>query len=277
MPVELNVSCQGGLQLWLRERLVATLAGGGKRIRLDLQEGDNILLCKSSVQSGAWDVQAEFKELSLDEPAHVRQVPAAELKTVKGLMPPPAKPARAGSLEHAGGVAWRQICADDFERRLIGNSWKVASGEWGIRDGVLVGQGPSAFLAWAEKVSLPVRIEYDVRSQSPADLSCFWLRNPAQIGSGYLFAFASGGASSRILIEGKLAASSDSAPAKGVPNQWHHVIAQVLPDGKAQLFIDGKELLTARSDPKLAREAFPGLWTWGGSQFDNVRIFTGER
>jgi len=50
----------------------------------------------------------------------------------------------------------------------------------------------------------------------------------------------------------------------------------VLPDGKAQLFIDGKELLTARSDPKLTREAFPGLWTWGGSQFDNVRIFTGE-
>jgi hypothetical protein len=140
VPVELSVSGQGGLQLWFRERLVATLAGGGKRIRLDLQEGDNILLCKSSVQSGAWGLQAEFKELSLDEPAHVRLVPAAELKTVKGLMPPPAKPARAGSLEHAGGVAWRQICADDFERRLIGNSWKVASGEWGIRDGVLVGQ-----------------------------------------------------------------------------------------------------------------------------------------
>jgi len=98
VPVELSVSCQGGLQLWLRERLVATVVKGGKRIRLDLQEGDNILLCKSSVKSDArWGFGIQFKDLSLDDRAHVRLVPASELKTVKGLMPPPAKPKRAGS------------------------------------------------------------------------------------------------------------------------------------------------------------------------------------
>jgi hypothetical protein len=97
VPVEVLVTCQGGLQLWLRDRLVTTMVGGVKRIPLDLQEGDNILLCKSSVKSDAqWGFGIQFKDLSLDDRAHVRLVPASELKTVKGLLPPAAKPARAG-------------------------------------------------------------------------------------------------------------------------------------------------------------------------------------
>ena len=94
-------------------------------------------------------------------------------------------------LQHDGGVSGEQVFADDFERRLLGNSWKFASGQWSLRDGVLVGKDPS-FLAFAEKVPPPVRIEYDVRSEDPNDLSCFWLSNPASMGSGCLFAFASG-------------------------------------------------------------------------------------
>ena len=275
IPIELSVTCRGGLQLWLKERLVVSMAPHGfKTLRLDLQEGDNILLCKSSVESGPWEVTAEFKELSLDEQTHVRQVPLAELKALKALAPPSPKPPRAGALQESGGVAWRQVHADDFDGRLLGNSWKVVSGQWFIQDGALVGKEPS-FLAFTKKISPPVRIEYDARSESPADLSCFWLPDPAKMGSGYLFAFASGDMGSRILIAGNKVASSDSSLAKGAPNQWYHVIAQVLPNGKVQLLIDGKELLTARSDPKTARPAFPGLWTWGGSQFRNVRIYSG--
>ena len=68
VPVEVLVTCQGGLQLWLRDRLVTTMVGGVKRIPLDLQEGDNILLCKSSVKSDAqWGFGIQFKDLSLDD------------------------------------------------------------------------------------------------------------------------------------------------------------------------------------------------------------------
>jgi hypothetical protein len=275
VPVELSLTCRGGLQVWLKDRLVVSMSPwGGKSLRLDLQEGDNILLCKSSVQTGLWELTAEFKELSPDAETHVRQVPLAEMQSIKSLAPPPAKAAKAGSLEHSGSVAWRLVLADDFDRRLLGNSWKIVSGNWSIRDGALVGQDPS-FLAFTEKVPPPVRIEYDVRSRSPADLSCFWLRNPVNMGSGCLFAFASGEAGSRIVIEGSNAATSDSPQAQAVPNRWYHVIAQVLPSGKVQLFVDGQELLTAKSDVKAARGAYPGLWTWGGSQFNHVRIYSG--
>jgi hypothetical protein len=276
VPVEVTIGCRGGLQLWHNDRLVAGMEKYGSRtFRLDLQEGENIILCKSSVKTGPWEVTLSFKELGPDEQTHVRQVPAAQLKDIKALSPPPVKAARAGSLDHDGKVAWQMLLADDFDRRLIGSAWKVALGKWSIRDGVLVGKDPS-FLAFNRKVALPVRIEYDVQSEEPADLSCFWLRDPANMSSGYVFAFASSEAGSRIMIDGSAVASSDSPQARAVPNRWYHVIAQVLPGGKAQLFIDGNEVLATRGNVKSTPEAFPGLWTWGGSQFKNVRIYGGS-
>lgn len=278
VSIELGAGCRGGLQMWLNNRQVLSLSSGGwggKTIRLDLQEGDNILFCKSSAGGkGSWKLTVEYKELTLDEKCHVRQVPAAELKTVKALMPPAPQPMRAGTLEHAGGVAWRQVFADDFDRRLVGNAWKAVSGEWAIQNDALVGKGPG-FLALTEKVSPPVRIEYDARGEAPEDLSCFWLRDPATISSGCLFAFGSGGSGSRLVIDGSKEASSDTTEAKAAPNLWYHVIAQVLPDGKVQLIVNGRELLMVRHKPAFTDAAHPGLWTWGASQFNHVQVFTG--
>jgi hypothetical protein len=263
--------------MWLKDRLVVSMPpGGGKTLRLDLQEGDNLLFCKSSVQKGPWEIAVEFKELSPDEQAHVRQVPVGELKSLPGLAPRPVKAVRPGALPHAGGVKWREVFADNFERRLVGNSWKVVMGQWSVRDGVLVGNGPS-FLAFKEKASWPVRIEYDVRSEAPSDLSCFWLSNPANLGSGCLFAFASAEAGSRLVIEGSTLATAEGPQGKAVPNRWYHVIAQVLPSGRVQFIVDGKELLHAQTDARSIGAAYPGLWTWGGSEFDNVRIYSGAQ
>ena len=56
------MTCRGGLQVWLKDRLVASMAPGtaARAVRLDLQEGDNILLCKSSVQKGAWEIDGRL-------------------------------------------------------------------------------------------------------------------------------------------------------------------------------------------------------------------------
>ena len=273
--IELSFSCRGSAQLFLNNAPVATLDGnGGKTVRLNLDAGDNILLCKSSAQEGAWEIAAEFKEAGGADRSRVRQTSAAGLAGVKALTPPPPKPARPGALEHDGGVVWRQVFADSFNRNTLGEHWKIASGSWLIKDGALTG-GDRAFAAFAGKLRAPVRIEYDARSESPRDLSAFWLRDPGDINSGWVFAFAAGESGSRIQIEGTAEARSDAAAAKAAPNQWHYVIAQVLPDGTAQLIVNGKPVLATRGSRPALTTAFPGLWTWGGGQFRNVRILAG--
>lgn len=272
--IELSFSCHGAAQFLLNNAPVATLAAqGGQTVRLNLDAGDNILYCKASTKDGPWEIAAEFKELTGDASSHVRQVPVAELKSVKALVPPPPKPMRAGAFPHDAGVAWRPVLADNFNHTTLGEKWRAASGTWLLKNGVLAG-GDRAFIAFAEKLRAPVRIEYEVQSQAPQDMSAFWLRDPADINSGWVFAFASGESGSRIQIEGSVEAHSDATDAKAAPNRWYQVIAQVLPDGTAQLIVDGKLVLSARGNAKQLPAAFPGLWTWGGAQFRNARIST---
>ena len=61
-----------------------------------------------------------------------------------------------------------------------------------------------------------------------------------------------------------------------MPGQWHHVIAQILADGTAQLFVDGQKALEMGDAPVPRWKGYPGVWTWGGGEFDNVRFFVGE-
>ena len=60
-----------------------------------------------------------------------------------------------------------------------------------------------------------------------------------------------------------------------MPNKWQHVIAQILADGRIQLYADGRLILEARDTAISPLAAYPGVWTWGGGEFDNVRFYTG--
>jgi len=69
-------------------------------------------------------------------------------------------------------------------------------------------------------------------------------------------------------------ASSSSGPFI-VPNQWHHVVGQVLLK-KVQLIVDGK-LVIEYVDPDPVRDAdMAGIIAWFEAEIDNVRIYTGE-
>jgi hypothetical protein len=61
-----------------------------------------------------------------------------------------------------------------------------------------------------------------------------------------------------------------------VPNKWHHIIAQVLADGSAHLFVDGQKALDFTDAPPPRWAGYPGVWTWGGGEFDNVSIYTAD-
>ena len=154
-------------------------------------------------------------------------------------------------------------------------AWRVADGRWEVSQGVLVGGGQS-FILLRHGIEAPVRIEYDTRAQSPHDLSALWSPDPDNYFAGYLIAFAQRSTGSRIEYPGAGVVYTDTPLAQGVPNQWHHVIAQVLADGKAQLVVDGQLLLEFGEAPKPTVAGYAGLWTWHGGEFDNVRIYSGE-
>jgi hypothetical protein len=279
----LNFFCRGSVDAWLNDGKIAAISaseGGGKAVRVPLKKGDNILLCKSSTKGGKWEIAADVAEEGPSDRMRVHQVPATELKGIPVLTPviltPTVLTPVAGQvLEHTAGVNWRLVLSDNFDRKTIGDKWRVAAGTWTVKNGILAGEERS-LLSYVQKVPAPVRIEYDARSVAPHDLSCSWLMEPEDLNSGYLIAFAAGDSGSRVQVEGSLVESSNAPAATAAPNQWYHVIAQVLPNGNAQLYANGKLVLEARPGSPPQKPLYPGLWTWGGGEFAHVRIYAGQ-
>jgi len=274
MTATLNLWCRGSMEAWLNDEKILSLGkDGGRVLTVSLRKGENVLLCKSSVLSGQWEIAAELNGMNPGNRLQVRQLTPEEMKSVPALTPPPLKPAISGSLAHDAGIAWREVYSDDFERRILGDRWHVASGNWQIKEGVLVG-GQRSFISFAEKVAAPLRIEYEARSAAPYDLSCSWFRDPGDLFTGYLISFAAAEAGSRVQLFGDRIGTSEAPEAKALPNRWYHVIAQILPNGTVQLYANEKKVLDIPGSSRPTEKAYPGLWTWGGGEFDNVRIYT---
>jgi hypothetical protein len=203
-------------------------------------------------------------------------VPPEEFAGRAAFAPPPPRPSlpEGGEVKHAGGVNWQPLYADDFERGALGARWRAARGTWIVENGAATARDV-AFLAYAEPISAPLRIEYDARARTPGDLSAFWLDDPADYGTGYLMGFGSNGNTvDKVLIHGEQVATSPKPLVE--PGRWHHVIAQILPTGRVQIIVDDQMALDHPAPPPPAGPKFAGLWVWGPQgEFDNVRIYTG--
>jgi len=253
-------------------------AGPGQfQFPVNLRAGDNALVLKLSSVTEQWTEVCEIGPAPGGEPLDgVTIVPAAELSK----RPCFAPPARPGGLavapetpQHTGGVNWKLVYADNFDRPTLGPRWVVGSGDWKIAEGVLYSSG-IAFLCYGEKVAAPVRIEYDARAaKDPGDLSACWLKDPKENQGGLLFGFGSNGNTLvKFVWNGEQVAQSGGPLVK--PNTWHHVIAQVLPSGKVQLIVDDQMALEHQLTPGEAK--FPGIWSWGAEGlFRRVRVYGG--
>ncbi|MFQ6096228.1 MAG: LamG domain-containing protein, partial [Armatimonadota bacterium] len=172
-----------------------------------------------------------------------------------------------------GGVKWRLVEFDDFERDTIGSDWKTLRGRWVINNG-RVSCSETAFLGYARKVGFPVRIEFDGRSDRPGDLTAFWGTEAQAYKGGYFIGFASNNnTANKILRLGEQVAINDGPVA--TPGRWHHVIAQAF-DGKVQLIVDGRLVLEYADPDPLTTAYMPGIIAWSEGEFDNVRIYTGR-
>jgi len=283
-PVVLELGSSAGVALLLNGQYVWSsdasrkAAANQEQAPVILQAGDNVLLFKLTGVGDEWKFAAEIAPPPGGFKGRLQIVPPEQFASLKAFAPPPPRPQAGmqGELKYTGGVAWKLVYADDFGSDALSSRWRQAVGKWKQAGGMLLSEGGQCFLSYGERVKAPVRIEYDARAQGKdvGDMSAFWLSDPSSYASGYLFGIGSnGGAANKVLIEG----GGDITSSRAVPvaGKWHHVIAQVLPTGRAQIIVDG-QLSLDHQGPLLTDKAyFPGLWAWGAvSAFDNARVFT---
>ena len=108
MNIQLQVSCRGHVRLWLGddelgECAAASNAGEETTFPVQLGQGDNLLLAKTSFLSGPWDLHLEIEEGMASEHRLVQVLTAPELWQVADLVPPPQPPAPPPHAATLGG------------------------------------------------------------------------------------------------------------------------------------------------------------------------------
>jgi hypothetical protein len=276
---QVTLKTEEGAMVWLQGQDIPGLKlekAGTVTAGVTLAAGDNIFLLKISNLTGPWTAELGVDEMGAGAGGSLTAPAPAQMLALPALAPAPLPVGTPGqTLSWSEGVAWKLVATDDFPGVTLDPRWNVASGQWKVADGVLMGQGPAALLALRDKIPAPLRIEYDCCAPVPGDLSAFWLDSPPDYNSGYLWGFGSGGnTEDKILFQGDyLAQASKPLP---VANQWAHVIAQILPGNRLQLIVDDKLALDAPAGRPVVGGKYPGLWTWGAAEFRNVRIYSGS-
>lgn len=285
-PAVLRVGSSGGAALILNNQYLwssnttRAAAPNQDSIPVMLRSGDNVLLFKLSTVNDQWRFIVEVTPPPGGFTGKVQVVAPEQFASRAAFAPPPARPGETGSeVKYAAGVDWKLIYSDDFERDALGARWRVGNGSWKINGGILMNGGSVDFLAYAEALPLPVRIEYDTRvtGETGGDLSAFWLKDPASYGSGYMMGFGSNGNTcNKVMVDGAEVAHGERPLV--APGKWHHVIAQILSDGRVQLIVDDQLSINYQGTPPSVEPRFPGLWCWGTQgAFDKVRVFAAPK
>jgi hypothetical protein len=282
MPAELQFGCSGGTALSVNGEPVWSSsdvhrAGPSQEIvPIHLRQGDNVIVFKLCSTTDEWTFVCNLTPVKGGPVlSGVTVVSPSQFKGRPCFAPPKKTAAVTGAPHHTSGVDWKLVWADDFDRDSLGGRWRVGSGKWTIGGGLLQASGV-AFLGYAEKLPAPVRIEYDTRVAGGVggDLSAFWLPKPEDFGSGVLIGFGSNGNTANKVVLSNAEVAKSSGPLVK-PGKWHHVIAQILANGRVQLIVDDQMSIDYAGPPP-GEAKFPGLWSWNSDGvFAKVRIYTG--
>ena len=164
----------------------------------------------------------------------------------------------------------------DFGKRFpVSGEWVALGGTWEMENGMLQGKGPGAVLMCKTAFRLPLRVEYDCRSDDPCDLSLA-LRgalDPKGV-TGYYVGFGSyNNTHSKIDASpgGQLARNSDGS-ALIQPGKVHHVVVE-LTQSMIVCAVDGRQILSARAKAGLTVRHV-GLCVWNSGSFDNLKVLS---
>jgi hypothetical protein len=257
----------------------------GRCFSRTLKQGDNILMAKLANLDKAWTLEARVRMVDWAEPGDVAIVPVENLSSVTLLHPPPKPPIPQGkSLPFSKDVDWKLAYEDDFDRARLGSDWSFvptswAEGPFNFGHGMITARSEMySFLSYAHKVTLPLRVEYDVRATASC-VSAATLTKANEVGlcgadrpMGYAMTCGNGG---HVLSrEGEKVAASKGNP--GIEQgKWYHVVVQFVPP-KAMLLVDGKPAIEYEDKQWLSGlDTFSFMGdAWSAPQIDNVRIYT---
>jgi len=183
-----------------------------------------------------------------------------------------------GGARAAGSAKWPvRFAADfttDFDKRFpVTSEWVALGGKWEMENGMLQAKGPGAVLMCKTAFRLPLRVEYDCRSDEPGDLSLL-LRgalDPKAV-TGYHVGFGSyNNTFSKIdALPGGERTRNPKALIQ--PGKLHHVVVEV-GEHTISCGVDGAQIMSTGVRAGLVVRHV-GLYVWSSGSFDNLRVLS---
>ena len=169
---------------------------------------------------------------------------------------------------------WELVFSDDFDRKELGNNWKIIHGNWRLVNGALSGRGDAIYI----NRSFPgdQKLEFDAwvdKNGTACDLDgILGDKKMERYGnSGYLFAFGTYGNNFSKINREKVQILRISTPVI-VPGKRHKIVCEKT--GNTLIWrIDGKVVAEYRETFKVLDGGYVGFYTDAGGCFDNVKVF----
>jgi len=171
--------------------------------------------------------------------------------------------------------AWKLVFSDDFDRKELGDNWKIVHGSWRLADGVLSGRGDALYID--RKFPGDQRLCFDAwvaKGHAACDLDGILAdRTMARYGNtGYLFAFGTYGNNFSKINREKVQILRLARPVIE-PGKRHRIVCEK--SGNVLTWhIDGKKVAEYRETFRALEGEYIGLYTDAGAFFDNVKVYT---
>ena len=170
---------------------------------------------------------------------------------------------------------WKKVFEDKFDRKTLGQNWKVIHGSWKIENGVLSGRGDALYIN--KKFPGDQKLCFDAwvsKSGTACDLDGILAdKTMARYGnSGYLFAFGTYGNNFSKINREKVQILRIADPVI-IPGKVHKIVCEK--SGNILTWsIDGKLVAQYKEGFRTLDGEYIGLYTDAGGFFDNIEVYT---
>ena len=182
---------------------------------------------------------------------------------------------------------WKLVFADDFKSGKLEDNWKIVSGKWSAKDGVLHGEGHvngvgvDASILCKKEFGSNLRLEYTVWTDDPlpCDLSAYLCVNPqtmTPLFNSYFFGFGNNNNSKHTILRDRkeICRTMMEGFSSSIATGRKYRVAVQRHDDRLSLSIDGKPELQVddfASAEMSGRGA--GFYFWNTGYISDVKIY----
>ncbi|MDB4664477.1 hypothetical protein OAE63_00605 [bacterium] len=234
----------------------------------------------------AWKRKATEEENAKTSTAETPKLQNSKTPKLQNSKTPKLQNSKTPKLQDARATGWHLVFQDDFNRKDLGDTWKIIDGKWSVADGTLIGSGTliSTKGIPSDNTACFQRLKFEALTTSPAnsrvsDLSSFIhceykanIREPWKSG-GYLFQF--GGRNNTITQLSRDGESFRiSSEAKIIPGHKHKIVIEN-DRGELRCFVDGNAVFVEREKTSLVGKSqnHIGFYFYTPAKIRRVRVY----